>query len=86
MFEEKKPFSLPLPPMRFEYYRICQRTFHFDGYLEVDSAYYSAPPRYDYRRSGDAKAAGERRRGSPRDRHAPLRARFNHPDVEPPAR
>jgi hypothetical protein len=35
-----------LPPTRFEYYRICQRTVHFDGYMEVDSAYYSAPPRY----------------------------------------
>jgi transposase len=46
MFQEEKPFLLPLPPTRFEYYRICQRTVHFDGYIEVDSAYYSAPPRY----------------------------------------
>jgi transposase len=46
MFEEEKPFLLPLPPIRFEYYRICQRTVHFDGYIEVESAYYSAPPRY----------------------------------------
>ena len=37
---------LTLPPTRFEYYRICERTVHFDGYIEVDSAYYSAPPRY----------------------------------------
>ena len=46
MFQEEQPFLLPLPPTRFEYYRICQRTVHFDGYIEVDSAYYSAPPRY----------------------------------------
>ena len=46
MFEEERPFLLPLPATRFEYYRICERTVHFDGYIEVDSAYYSAPPRY----------------------------------------
>jgi hypothetical protein len=46
MFEEERPFLLPLPLTRFEYYRIVQRTVHFDGYIEVDSAYYSAPPRY----------------------------------------
>jgi len=45
MFEEERPFLLPLPATRFEYYRICERTVHFDGYIEVDSAYYSAPPR-----------------------------------------
>ena len=31
MFEEEKPFLQPLPPTRFEYYRICERTVHFDG-------------------------------------------------------
>jgi transposase len=46
MFEEEQPFLLPLPATRFEYYRICERTVHFDGYIEVDGAYYSAPPRY----------------------------------------
>lgn len=46
MFEEERPFLLPLPTSRFEYYRIFQRTVHFDGYIEGDSAYYSAPPRY----------------------------------------
>jgi transposase len=46
MFEEERPFLQPLPVARFEYYRICERTVHFDGYIEVDSAYYSAPPRY----------------------------------------
>jgi len=46
MFEEERPLPLPLPTTRFEYYRICQRTVHFDGYIEADSAYYSAPPRW----------------------------------------
>ena len=46
MFEEERPYLVPLPLTRFEYYRICERTVHFDGYIEVDSAYYSAPPRY----------------------------------------
>lgn len=46
MFEEERPHLLALPPRRFEYYRIYERTVHFDGYIEVDSAYYSAPPRY----------------------------------------
>jgi len=46
MFEEEKPFLQPLPLTRFEYYRICERTVHFDGHVEVDGAYYSAPPRY----------------------------------------
>jgi transposase len=46
MFEEERPFLQPLPPTRFEYYRICERTVHFDAFIEVDSAYYSAPPRY----------------------------------------
>ena len=50
MFEEERPFLQPLPLTRFEYYRICERTVHFDGHIEVDGAYYSAPPRYVGRR------------------------------------
>lgn len=46
MFEEERPFLQPLPPARFEYYRICERTVHFDAHIEVDGAYYSAPPCY----------------------------------------
>ncbi len=46
MFEAEQPFLQLLPPTRFEYYRICERTVHFDGYIEAESAYYSAPPRY----------------------------------------
>jgi transposase len=50
MFEEEQPFLQQLPLTRFEYYRICERTVHFDGHVEVDGAYYSAPPRYAGRR------------------------------------
>ena len=46
MFEEERPALLPLPPTRFEYYRIVERRVHVDGHIEVDGAYYSAPPRY----------------------------------------
>jgi transposase len=46
MFEEERPFLLPLPPTRFEYYRIGERTVHFDGFIEVNGAYYHAPPHY----------------------------------------
>lgn len=46
MFDEERPFLTPLPTTRFEYYRVSERTVHFDGHVEVDGAYYSAPPRY----------------------------------------
>jgi transposase len=46
MFEEERPALLPLPPTRFEYYRIIERRVHGDAHIEVDGAYYSAPPRY----------------------------------------
>jgi transposase len=46
MFEEEKPFLQQLPTTRFEYYRVLERTVHFDAHIEVDGAYYSAPPRY----------------------------------------
>lgn len=46
MFEEERPFLLPLPTTRFEYYRIGERAVHFDGFIEVNGAYYHAPPHY----------------------------------------
>ncbi len=46
MFNEEQPALQPLPPTRFEYYRIIQRRVHLDGHVEVDRAYYSVPPRY----------------------------------------
>jgi transposase len=46
MFEEERPYLQELPLTRFEYYRIGERTVHFDGFIEVDGAYYHAPPQY----------------------------------------
>lgn len=46
MFEEERPFLLPLPATRFEYYQIGERTVHFDGSIEVNGAYYHVPPHY----------------------------------------
>lgn len=44
MFSEEKPLLLPLPVEPFRYYRFGHRTVHLDGHVEVDGAYYSAPP------------------------------------------
>jgi transposase len=44
MFAEEKPALLPLPLEPFRYYQFGDRTVHLDGCVEVDSAYYSAPP------------------------------------------
>ena len=44
MFAEEKPALLPLPIEPFRYYQYGQRTVHLDGCVEVDAAYYSAPP------------------------------------------
>ena len=46
MFREEQPALQPLPPTRFEYYRIVERRVHLDGHVEVERAYYSVPPRY----------------------------------------
>jgi transposase len=46
MFAEEQPALIGLPPTRFEYYRVVERRVHVDSYIEVDGAYYSAPPRY----------------------------------------
>ena len=44
MFAEEKPALLPLPLEPFRYYRFGERKVHPDGCVEVDAAYYSAPP------------------------------------------
>jgi transposase len=43
LFAEEQPALRPLPTTRFEYYRVVERRAHFDGYIEVDGAYYSVP-------------------------------------------
>ncbi len=44
MFAEEKPALLPLPIEPFRYYQYGQRTVHLDGCVEVEAAYYGAPP------------------------------------------
>ena len=44
MFAEERPALQPLPVEPFRYYRYGVRTVHLDGCVEVDAAYYSAPP------------------------------------------
>ena len=50
MFAEEKPALLPLPVEPFRYYQYGERTVHLDGCVEVDAAYYSAPPGWIGRR------------------------------------
>jgi transposase len=44
MFAEERPALLPLPLEPFRYYQFGERTVHLDGCVEVDAAYYGAPP------------------------------------------
>ncbi|WP_239489239.1 IS21 family transposase [Luteitalea sp. TBR-22] len=44
MFAEEQPVLQALPVTPFRYYRYGTRTVHLDGCVEVEAAYYSAPP------------------------------------------
>src|SRR5262245_9940834 len=44
MFAEEQPTLLPLPVEPFRYYQFGTRRVHLDGAVEVDYAYYPAPP------------------------------------------
>jgi transposase len=44
MFAEERPALRELPLEPFRYYRYGERTVHLDGCVEVEAAYYSAPP------------------------------------------
>jgi len=50
MFAEERPALLPLPLEPFRYYQYGKRTVHLDGCVEIDAAYYSAPPGWIGRR------------------------------------
>src|SRR5947207_8604953 len=50
MFAEEKPALQPLPLEPFRYYQHGERTVHLDGCVEVEAAYYSAPPLWIGRR------------------------------------
>ena len=50
MFAEERPALGPLPLEPFRYYRFGERTVHLDGCVEVEAAYYGAPPGWIGRR------------------------------------
>jgi transposase len=50
MFCEERPALLPLPVEPFRYYQYGERTVHLDGCVEVEAAYYGAPPGWIGRR------------------------------------
>jgi transposase len=50
MFAEERPSLLSLPVEPFRYYLYGERTVHLDGCVEVEAAYYSAPPGWIGRR------------------------------------
>ena len=44
MFAEERPALRPLPIEPFRYYRFGDRTVHLDGCVEIEAAFYGAPP------------------------------------------
>jgi transposase len=51
LFEESERAALlPLPRERFAFFHEARRSVYRDGYVEVDKAFYSAPPEYVGRR------------------------------------
>ena len=46
LFQAERRALLPLPAERFPFFHEAHRAVHQDGHLEVDKAYYSAPPEY----------------------------------------
>ena len=50
MFAEERPALLQLPVEPFRYYQFGERTVHLDGCVEVEAAYYGAPPGWIGRR------------------------------------
>lgn len=57
--ETERAALLPLPATRFANFREAQRTVHRDGHVEVERAYYSAPPEYVGRTEVLLKFAGK---------------------------
>src|SRR5438093_2801478 len=50
MFADERPALLALPLEPFRYYQYGERTVHLDGCVEVEAAYYGAPPGWIGRR------------------------------------
>jgi len=58
MFAEERPALGPLPLEPFRYYRYGERTVHLDGCVEVEAAYYGAPPGWHPHRICDRRGIG----------------------------
>ena len=83
MFAEEKPALLPLPLEPFRYYQYGERTVHLDGCVEVEAAYYSAPPGWIGRR---VQVQWDRPACSPaRSADRPTAARASAPAARPPS-
>jgi len=67
MFAEERPSLLPLPIEPFRYYQYGERTVHLDGCVEVEAAYYGAPPGWIGRRVQVQWDASHIRLINPRD-------------------
>jgi hypothetical protein len=50
LFSQERAALLQLPIERFSFFQEARRVVHKDGHVEVDRAYYSAPPEYVSRR------------------------------------
>ena len=74
MFAEERPALGPLPLEPFRYYRFGERTVHLDGCVEVEAAYYGAPPGWIGQRVQVQWNDLHVRLLAPEDRPAPARA------------
>ena len=83
MFAEEKPALLPLPLEPFRYYQYGERTVHLDGCVEVEAAYYSAPPGWIGRRVQVQWDGRHVRLLDPA--HRPAAARAFAPGARPPS-
>ena len=91
MFAEEKPALLPLPLEPFRYYQFGERRVNLDGCVEVEAAYYSAPPGWIGRRvkvqwDGHAVRVLDPRTGQLLREHLrQQRGRHRIPDEDQPA-
>ncbi len=83
MFAEERPALLPLPVEPFRYYQYGERTVHLDGCVEVEAAYYGAPPGWIGRRVQVQWDSRQVRLLEPADR--PVAARTPAPGARRPS-
>ena len=82
MFAEERPVLLPLPVEPFRYYQYGESTVHLDGCVEVEAAYYGAPPGWIGRR---VPVQWDLRAGAIDDPDGPVAARTLAPGARRPS-